>query len=223
MALLCSQFRSLNTNLVGRYWLLRGFWKISVFGYAFGKCVFLSQILLTLSSVLLLFYVFIFIQISLPTSGEFSFLLSIQVVLEKSVMIDLWEIPSQGLDWGSDPPGDLDTHSLLHLFPTPLDFNSLALLQTLWVPSWLIYSCLIPFKSPHTNKASYFVWVIYWPRCYRLQIFLQVNPRSGIFFFSTLCINSSTENMGSSHDGGTVDRFFCQPFPFYWRIFLSSH
>lgn len=170
MALLCSQFRSLNTNLVGRYWLLRGFWKISVFGYAIGKCVFSSQILLTLSS-LLLFYVFILIQISLPISGEFSFLLSIQVVLGKSVMIHLWEIPSQELDWGSDPPRGLDTHSLSHLFLTPLDFNSLALLQTLWVPSWLIYSCLIPFKSLHTNKAAYFVWVIYWPRCYCLQIF----------------------------------------------------
>ena len=67
-----------------------------------------------------------------------------------------------------DAPRDLNTHCLLHIFLTPFDFNFLALLQTLWVPSWFIYVCLLPFKSLHINQATYFVWVIYWPRCYFL-------------------------------------------------------
>lgn len=127
-------------------------------------------------------------------------------------------------DWESDP--SRTDHSppsciffFLHLTLSSLPFSKLL------EGVFLSYLQLFTFKSLHINKATYFVRVMDWPRCYLLpaDLFLQINPKVWHFFLCILCINSSKENMVGSHYGRTVDKFFCQCFPFYWRIFLSCY
>lgn len=122
----------------------------------------------------------------------------------------------------------MTTHCLRHIFPLHLTLTTLPFFKFFECLPVLFAALYARLNLSTSTKPLILSWLFTGPDVpYCLQIFLQGNPRSGISTAppspAPLCMVSSTGSMRNSHCGGTVDRWFDQPFSFYWRPFLSCN